>query len=394
MQQIAQSWLVYDLTGSAMLVGLNGLFQALPFIVVSFYAGTVIDRMDRRRLLIWISWANALISLWIAIMISTGHVALWHIYLSGVLHGLVGAFENPARSALLPHLVPRADLMTATSLNSIQRKGAQIIGPALGGLFLAAFGTAGSYYVRAATFALVVGTIAMIRASNPIHERSRQPTIRAIVDGVQYLKGNRVLSGLILMEAGLSVFGSYSAMMVIFAREVFHVGPSEQGLLQGMAGLGSVTGSLVLAGIGDVRHKGRILIVSSLIYCVALLAFSSTPWFGLAVPLLAIVGGMDLVHSAIRQTIVQLVTRDAMLGRVMSLMGISQRGFGPLGGFQAGLLTSALGSVQLATALGAILSLAIVLGVAVRVPALRSYQENAGAEDDLALSGRSTASAR
>ncbi|HEY3118812.1 MAG TPA: MFS transporter, partial [Chloroflexota bacterium] len=152
MQQIAQGWLVYDLTGSAFMVGLNGLAQSIPFIALSLYAGTVVDRVDRRRLLQLVCWGQLALSLILGILIATGHVQIWHIYLTSALHGLIGAFESPARQALLPYLVPRGDLMTAISLNSIQRKGSQVLGPALGGVFIASFGVAGAYFIRAGFF--------------------------------------------------------------------------------------------------------------------------------------------------------------------------------------------------------------------------------------------------
>jgi MFS family permease len=373
MQQVAQSWLVYDLTGSPLLIGVNGLFQSIPFVTVSFYAGTLIDRVDRRKLLIWLELANGLVALAVAILVAGGWIQLWHIFLSGFLHGLIGAFESPARSALLPHLVPRADLMTAVSLQSIQRKGAQIIGPAMGGFFLAGFGVAGSFFIRAASFGVVMASVALVRTTNPVSTRSREAPLRAMLDGIRYVRAEPVIGGLIVMETAISIFGSYSSMMVIFAREVFATGPEGLGLLQSAAGFGSVAGSLILATLGDVRRKGLLLLVAGVGYGLTLLAFSFTPWFALAVPMLALAGGFDIIFGAIRQTIIQYLTREEMLGRVMSLTAISQRGLGTFGGFQAGALTSALGSVQLATAIGAVVSIAVLIGVTSRVPLIRNF---------------------
>ena len=377
MAQVAQAWLVYELTGSALLVGLSGLFQSVPFIALSFYAGTLIDRVDRRRLLIWVELANALVTFGLAILIATGRVQLWHLYLLGSLHGLIGAFESPARSALLPHLVPRADLMTAVSLQSIQRKGAQIVGPALGGIFLAAFGVAPSYFIHASSFLVVMGSLALLSTTNPATSRVGEPPLQAILAGIRYVRGQPIIGGLIVMEASMSIFGSYNAMMVIFAREVFHAGPEGLGWLQSAAGLGSVAGSLVLGAFGDVKQKSRLLFTAGLLYASLLVAFAFSPWFALALPLLALAGAMDIIFGAVRQTVIQLLTRDEMLGRVMSLSAISMRGLGTFGGFQAGALTSALGSVQLATGVGAMVCIAVLLGVGLRVPGLRSLSGSA-----------------
>jgi MFS family permease len=263
--------------------------------------------------------------------------------------------------------------MTAVSLQSIQRKGAQIIGPALGGFFLAGFGVAGSFFIRAASFLVVMGSVALVRATNPATARSRETPLRAMLDGIGYVRAQPVIGGLIVMEAAISIFGSYSTMMVIFARQVFETGPEGLGLLQSAAGFGSVAGSLILASMGDVRRKGLMLLITGVGYGTTLLAFSFTPWYAAAIPLLAIAGGFDIIFGAIRQTIIQYITREDMLGRVMSLAAISQRGLGTFGGFQAGALTSALGSVQLATAIGAAISIAVLVGVTARVPLIRNF---------------------
>lgn len=374
MQQVAQAWLVYELTGSALLVGLHGLFSGVPFVLLSFYAGTVIDRLDRRRLLIWLEMANAAVAALMGLLVATGLIQLWQIYFIGAVHSVIGAFESPSRSALVPHLVPRSDLMTAVSLQSMQRKGTQIVGPALGGLFVAAFGVAGSFFIRSLSFLLVMLSVILIRATNPVSTRSREPALRAIRDGLGYVASQPIIGALMLMEAAMSLFGSYSAMMVIFAREVFEAGPEGLGWLQSAAGLGSVAGSLVLGMMGDVKEKGLLLIFSGLIYAGAIVAFAATPWIYLAIPLLVLVGAMDIVFGSVRQTVIQLMTKDEMLGRVMSLAGITQRGLGNFGGFQAGLLTSTLGSVQLATAVGALVCAGVLLACVARIPAIRTFR--------------------
>lgn len=373
MQQVAQQWLLYELTGSPFLVGLNGLFHSLPFIAMSFYAGTVIDRIDRRKLLIWIELTNMALVVIVGLLIASGLIQVWHIYASSVAHSLAGAFESPGRSALLPHLVPRGDLMTAISLNSIQRKGAMIIGPALGGWFIASFGVAGAYFIHASALTVLVGCLLLMRTTNPPTGRAREHTLRAIADGIRYVQRESVIGALIVMEAFLSVFGGYQMMMVVFAKEVFRVGPEGFGLLQSAAGFGSVVGSIALAGAGDVYHKGRLLVASGLTYGLALLAFAFCPWFLAALPLLALAGTADIVFGATRTTIIQLLARDEMLGRVMSLSAISMRGLGPFGGFWAGSMASLLGSVQVATALGAALCVVVLGSAGLRVPLVSAF---------------------
>lgn len=371
MAQVAQSWLLYQLTDSAFLVGVNGLFHAVPFILISLYAGTVVDRVDRKKLLLWIEGWNTAIVFIIGFLIATDQIQVWHIYASSVVHSLAGGFESPARNSLLPHLIPRSDLMTAVSLNSTVRKGAQIIGPALGGIFVATFGVAGTYFIHAGGNVVLMACLFAMRATNPPPQR-QDPPIRAMMEGLRYVRAEAFIGMLLIMEGAMSIFGSYQAMMVIFARDVFEAGPQGLGMLQSAAGAGSVAGSFVLALAGDVHHKGRLLIVGGVAYGVALIAFAHCPWFGAALPILAAVGAMDIVFSATRTTLLQLLTPSEMLGRVMSLAGISMRGLGNLGTFQTGAVASVVG-VHWALTLGAVLCILVTLGAGWRVPQVRQF---------------------
>jgi MFS family permease len=393
MQNIAQGWLVYELTGSAFLVGLNGLFLAGPFICSSLYAGTIVDRVDRRKLLIWIGVASTIINAIVGMLVFTGHIAIWHIYVSSVAHSLVGGFESPARQALLPHLVPRSDLMTAISLNSIIRKGAQIIGPALGGIFVASFGIAGAYFIHVgANMVRIWSTVAMHVETPPAGD-AHANTGRAILDGLVFVRGNSIIAAVLVLESVMSLFGSYHAMMVIFAKDIFGMGPEGLGLLQSAAGVGSVVGSMALAAAGDVHRKGRLLTIAGIIHGAALVAFAFCPWFLLALPLLALVGASDIWFSATRITILQLITPKQMLGRVMSLSSISMRGLGGLGNFQTGTM-SALVGVPAAVAIGAVVCAACTLLYAWRVPALRNFTGSGEREAALAAGAADPAPAR
>jgi MFS family permease len=369
MQQVAQAWLLYDLTGSALLVGLNGLIRTVPFLVLSLYAGVLVDRMDRKRLLLWVQSIDLLITLSLGILVATGAVQVWHIYANSVLASLTGAFQIPAQQALLPHLVPRRDLLGAVGLNSMLRKGTQIIGPALGGLCVAAFGVAETYFINVAGFTVLVACIAAMRATNPPTEPTKQGALQAIVEGLRYVRSDAVIGGLLLMEAALSIFGSFNTMLVVFSRDVFAAGPQGLGLLQSAPGIGTVLGSLVLAWVGDIHHKGRLVIIGSVFHGLGIAAFALCSWFPAALFLLAMTGAADIVVGATRNTILQLWARGPMLGRVMSLHAMSSRGLGPLGGFQAGTLTQLFG-VQQAVALGGAACIAAALVLAWRVPTL------------------------
>lgn len=372
MQQVAQSWLIYDITGSPLLVGLSGLFLSVPFIAMSLYAGTVVDRVDRKRLLVWIEGANLILILVIGVLVWGGWIQVWHIYLSNVLHALLGAFESPARSALLPHLIPRSDLMTAVSLNAVLRRGSQMVGPALGGISIAAIGVAGTYFIHAAAYVAMLASLVLIRATNPVSERAHRAPLQALGEGLRYVRAEAVIGTLLVLEFAINFFGSYNSMMVIFARDVFEAGPQGFGMLQAASGVGTVLGSVVLGAFGDVKNKGRLIMAAGVSYGLAVMAFAFCPWFLLAIPILAIAGAADIVMGAVRMTVIQLLSRGEMLGRVMSLHAISTRGIGPSGGALMGGLAELVG-VRSAVGFGGSICIAATLAVALLVPMLRDF---------------------
>jgi MFS family permease len=374
MQQIAQSWLIYDLTRSPLMVGVGGLTASLPFVFMSLYAGTVVDRLDRKKILICVQVANSITILALAIDIATGNVQVWHIYLTSAINALIGAFQIPAQQALLPYLVPRSDLMTAISLNSILRRGTQIIGPSLGGISVWAVGVASTYFVNAATCLALICCLLAVRATNPVEERSRHTNpLTAIVEGFRYVRSERVIGALLLLETTLSIFGSYNAMLVIFARDIFEVGPQGLGLLQSASGAGTILGSLTLATIGHVTHTGRVMLIAAITYGVGVAALAYCPWFLMAIPILAMVGAADVTVGALRTTVLQLISRRELLGRVMSLHAITTRGFGPLGSFEAGVLAEWFG-VRSSLAIGASICIAAVAVITVRLPILATFK--------------------
>lgn len=384
MLQVAQSWLIYDLTESAFAVGLTGFFLSVPFVAMSLYAGTVIDRTDRKKVLIWISLGNLVVVLAIAVLVARGWIQVWHIYASGVIHALLGAFESPARSALLPHLVRRADLMTAVSLHSVLRRGTQIVGPALGGIALLYLGVTGSYFLNAAALVVMLFCLFAMRVEGAVGESTQTNPLRAIGEGLGYVRTHAIIGPLLLLETVMSMFGSFNPMLVVFAREVFALGPAGFGLLQSASGLGTVIGSLGLTAIGNVKHKGRLLLVAAMIYGTMVVAFALTPWFVVALFILAASGAADIINGATRMTVIQLLAPGQMRGRVMSLHAVSTRGVGPLGGFNLGTMASFMG-VQSAVALGGALCITIAVLVAWRLPAIWRFtgeEPGAGAFPD------------
>ena len=381
MQQVAQAWLLFSMTGSAAMVGLDGLFKTVPFVLVSLYAGTVVDRVDRRKTLIWVEALNGVLPLIMGTLVVTGRLEVWHFYVNSVLSASLGAFEAPCRQALLPHLVPRSDLMTAISLNSNVRKGSQMIGPAIGGILVAWVGAGWTFLISAAGTSVLVGSLLLMRTSNVPSTAPARNAVKALTEGFRYVRGEPLILGLLVMQAAASLFGQYISMLVVFANLVHKVGPEGLGMLQSAAGLGALGGSLFLASRGDIRRKGRLLLGCGGVYAVALIAFSWSPTFLMGLAFLVVVGAADVMMGTAKQTMIQLSVRHDMVGRVMALSSMSMRGVGPLGSFQTGLLTEFIG-VQTAVAMGGVLTLTVMTAAFFLVPQLRTYGGGSGPSHD------------
>jgi MFS family permease len=211
-----------------------------------------------------------------------------------------------------------------------------------------------------------------MRATNPPAERTERNPLRSFAEGIGYVRTEAVIATLLLLETVLNFFGSFNPMLVVYAKDIFGVGAEGYGLLQSAGGAGTVAGSLALGAMGDVHHKGRLLIAGGVAFGLAVIGFAFCPWFHLALMLLAVAGAADIMMGATRTTIIQLLTRGDMLGRVMSLHAVSTRGIGPSGGFQTGALATVVG-VPIAVATGAMICITATLLVGWKVPTVREF---------------------
>jgi MFS family permease len=265
MQMTATSWLLYQLTGSPVLLGLNGIFRAVPAIGLGVISGTFADRYDRRKLMLWSEAVSGLLALGLGFLDHSGRIEPWHIYAFTFLNASVGSFDGPARQALFPNLVPRAVLPNAVALNSLLWKGSALVGPFLAGLAISWMGTAGALYANAATYLVVVCAIMMVRVTAKSNFKQRS-LLSETTEGFSYIVSRPIILGVMVMEAAASVFGINHAMLTIFASDVLRVGAHGFGLLQSARGLGAVVGSVFYIGAGQRPQQGRILFVSAVLY--------------------------------------------------------------------------------------------------------------------------------
>ena len=371
MQMTATNWLLYQLTGSPVQLGLNGVFRAIPAISLGLISGTFADRYDRKRLLLSTQLVLALVTLGLAVLDHSGNIQVWQIYAFTFVSASVGSFDGPARQALFPSLVPRAVLPNAVALNSLLWKGAALLGPTLGGIAISLMGTSGAFYANAASFLAVVVALVLMHTPSPARQKQRD-FLSETRAGFSYIVSRPVIRGVMIMEGISSLFGLNHAVLTIFASDILQVGAGGFGLLQSARGLGAVVGSSLFIAMSHRSDHGKILIYSAILYGIGFAFFGLSPSFLLSLGLIAFVGTTDTIWSASRSTILQLITPEKFRGRVMGVFQLSNRGLHPLGQTQTGLVVPLMGAPA-ATFLSGLLVAAVTLITAWRVPAIPKF---------------------
>ncbi|MEX2296428.1 MAG: MFS transporter [Dongiaceae bacterium] len=345
MQAVAIGWQMYDLTGRALDLGLVGLAEFLPSVLLVFFTGAAADRFDRRIVTILAIGGEALCAGALFYMAWTGTADRLSILAAAAGFGVARAFVNPAVRALIPTLVPVRELANAIVWSSISWQIAIVDGPAIGG-FLYAVGGADAAYAGASLM-LVAAALAMAFMGRPMRasQEGRGTTISEIVAGMKLILERRILLGGISLDLFAVLFSGAVALLPIFAKDILQVGPDGLGLLRAAPGVGAVVMALVLAQY-PLRHSvGKILFLAIGIFGLAAIAFGFSKIFWLSLVLLMVMGAGDMVSVYIRGTIVPLATPDRLRGRVMAVEMVFVGASNELGLFSAGVLASIFGAV-------------------------------------------------
>ena len=314
-RNVAGLYQVYEISGSPFQLGLTGFFQAFPFVIFGLFAGAVADSFDRKKLLIATVSIQFIPSLLLGIVTVTGTVQVWHVYTLGFLGTLVEVFNWPARSALIPRLVPRSLLMNAVTLNTIIIQLSFLLGPAIGGILIDGVGLSTTYFItNAMLIPAAIAILAMRTSGIPEGER-RRVNLRSIFEGIEFIWIQRIILSLFLLDFGVTLVGFYRPILPILTADVFHTGASGLGLLYGAPSLGAIVGSMALLMMGDVRRKGILVVIAALIFAGSLALLGIAQWFWMAVGATLILGFADSVSVAIRRTVVQIMAPDGMLGQ-------------------------------------------------------------------------------
>jgi MFS family permease len=370
---VALPFQVYELTGSALAVGLIGLAQVGPLVAFALIGGAIADRYDRRRLLIISQLGSMAASLMLVGGAIDGNPPIWFLYVAAALASAFAAIDAPTRSAAIPRLVTKKRISSAIALNQLGFQVNDVAGPALGGLIIAWAGLTAAYLIDTVTFLAAIWALLLMKPMPPEEDESRTSVLRSVREGFSYLKGRRVLQSTFLIDINAMVFGMPRALFPLLAVEAFHVGPIGLGFLYSAPGAGAMIGALLTGWVQHVRHQGRAVLWAVAVWGLAIIGFGlSTKAFALALVFLAIAGAADVISAIFRGTILQTSVPDKLRGR-LSGIHIMVVVSGPrLGDFEAGLVAQ-LVSPAFSVVSGGIACVVGVALVAAAVPQFRRY---------------------
>jgi len=371
MQMVAQGFLVYQLTHSPFALGLVGFVRAVPVFGFSLFAGVLADRVDRRKLLIVTQSLAGVLALVLGVLASTGVIRVWMIMVLAFLSASVMSFDNPTRQALIPDIVGKEYIANAVALNSAAFNGTGVLGPSLAGVALGIVGVSACFYINAFSFIAVIIALFMM-SSVPNRSQSKRSMWANLRDGFTYVRGNRLVSALLVQVALIGLLGRpYTQLMPAVQRDVLHVGAGGLGTLMAFSGLGALIGALAVARLSDFEHRGLLLIIAIGGMSVALIAFSYSRVFVASLLLLVIVGCGATIAMSTTNTMIQLSVPDELRGRVMSMYTMIMMGGMPLGAMVLGSVASGIGVAE-TLALGGIGCLIALAAVNFVVPSIRS----------------------
>jgi MFS family permease len=358
-------------------LGLVGLARAVPGLALGLFGGVIADRTDRRRLLIVTQSAAAMTAGILAALAITDRINIVEILLLGALNSTIFAFDAPTRQSMVPRLVPERDLMSAIGLNSAAFNGPQIIGPVIGGIIYApfagtpTFGAGLLFSINAISYLAVVGALLRMRPVPVTGGAGDLSMLESIREGLRYIRGDVVVKWIVLLAATTALFARpYIQLLPAVAHDVFHVGAVELSWMLAASGVGSLAGALATAALGGLRRRGAVLVGSSLVFGLVLVAFVAQRALVAALPLLVLLGFATMVFLGMANGLLQTRSPDHLRGRVMSVYTMVFMGLMPLGSMVIGAVGSIAG-VGLGLVVGGVLCTLVALYATVRVGELR-----------------------
>jgi len=375
MDQVARGWLIYELTDSAFQLGLVRGVQAIPVLFLSPVAGSMADRYGRKMQSLIAMVLDGLMYATLAVLIITGRIEPWHVYLTAFGTAIVQTFHHPSRTAMVADSVPKQHLTNAIGLNSIAFNVSRSTAPALAGLLIARFGTAGAYTVQAALYFLGIWATLLLRFGKGPPAGSQDPTKRepfgrSIIEGWKFSwKNEKVRAGLIVVMLASLFITPFTTLLPVFARDILRVGVTGQGLLLTAMGFGALCSAVLIATVGDRLPRGMIMLVGVALYGLVITAFAVSPWFELTMGLMVFTGLFHVTSHALVQTVIQGHSPSEFRGRTIAVF--QQNHFMmTVGSMLLGFMASLWGA-QWALALMGLVGAASMLMIHLILPSVR-----------------------
>jgi MFS family permease len=371
MQTVAQSWLIYRLTGSSVLLGLLGFVGQIPIFLLSPLAGLVADRWPRQRVVIATQTSSMLLAFILAALTMTGRIRVWEIIVLATLLGIVNAFDVPARQSFMIEMVGREDLLNAIALNSSMFNGARVAGPAIAGVLVAVVGEGWCFFLNGVSYLAVIAGLFMMRLkkSKPAHDGSAP--LEKLREGIRFARHTKPIRALLILVAIVSFMAlPYTVLMPIFAVQILHGGASAYGTLMGAVGVGAMFGALALAMRQQLRGLGNVVSYAAAGLGASLVLFSFSHWFWVSFTILIVSGFTMMMQFTATNTLIQAMVPDQLRGRVMSLYSMMFLGMSPIGSLLAGALADRVGA-PVTVAIGGLISCLGGLAFARKWPSMR-----------------------
>ncbi|RJP31186.1 MAG: MFS transporter [Phycisphaerales bacterium] len=377
--QAVIAWQVYEISGSTLQLGMIGLVRFVPALGVSLIGGAAADVYDRRRIILLAQVAPLLATLAVLAAIANDEVSLLLLYAVVLVSGLASSFENPARQALLPQIVPREAFTNAITVNSTVQSLSFVTGPTVAGLLIGWNGEGAAYLASAGCTLVAVVSMLFVRGVAPptVHGRVTWEMVR---EGVSFVRHRPVLLGAMTLDMFAVILGGAKALLPVYATDILHVGAVGYGVLSGSLEVGALLMSGAMIWLPPVRQTGRVLLASVAAFGLATIAFGLARSFPVAVVAYALVGMSDQVSVVMRQTTIQLATPDALRGRVTAVNAVFISASNQLGMVESGLVAAVTGAT-FAVVSGGAGCIAIVALMAARVPSLRRYRTDGSSDN-------------
>jgi MFS family permease len=345
MDNIAEAWLVYRLTGSSLLLGTVAFAGQIPIFLLGPIGGLVADRFDRRSIIVATQTSSMILAFILAFLTLTKRVTVWEVILLASLMGVVNAFDVPARQSFLVEMVGREDLMNAIALNSSMFNSARVIGPSVAGILVASIGEGWCFFANAVSYIAVIAGLLMMRVQRSAIEEHDASPLEHILEGFRFVRNTAPIRTLLLLTGAISIVAlPYSVLMPIFAARVLHGNARTLGVLMGATGVGALLGALALASRTKLQGLARLVAISCASFGTSLILFSLSRYYPLSVLLLVPVGFFVMVQMAATNTLIQAMVPDRLRGRTMAVYSMMFLGMSPIGALLSGTVADRIGA--------------------------------------------------